>query len=56
LLNFLLLFREEEGATAVEYALIATLIAMAILGALTLLGSDVGVLFGKTSAAVEAAP
>lgn len=32
-------FRDEEGATAIEYGLIAGLIAVVLVGALTALGS-----------------
>lgn len=32
---------DEEGVTAIEYALIATLIAVAIVGSVTLLGNSV---------------
>lgn len=32
--------REEEGATAIEYGLIAALIAVVIIGALTALGDN----------------
>jgi len=35
----------DEGATAVEYALIASLIALVIIGAVTLLGQAVAGLF-----------
>lgn len=35
-------WKDEEGATAIEYALIAGLIAVAIIGALTLLGNKIG--------------
>jgi pilus assembly protein Flp/PilA len=36
IMNFL---REEEGVTAIEYGLIATLIAIVIIAALTLIGT-----------------
>ena len=39
--------REEDGATAIEYALIVGLIAIAIIGALSLLGGNITTLFGK---------
>ena len=32
-------FKEEEGATAIEYALLASLIALAIIGIVTTLGT-----------------
>lgn len=34
-------FKDESGATAIEYGLIAGLIAVVIIGALTTLGSNV---------------
>ena len=37
----------KEGATAIEYGLIAALIAVAIIGALTLLGGDIGNTFNN---------
>ena len=40
------LAREEKGATAVEYGLIVGLIAVAIIAAITLLGGQLGTLFG----------
>jgi pilus assembly protein Flp/PilA len=41
--------RDESGATAIEYALIAALIAVAIVGAATTLGEDIGDVFGSVS-------
>lgn len=40
-------WKDEEGATAIEYALIAGLIAVAIIGALGLLGGEIGGLFNN---------
>lgn len=40
--NFL---REEEGVTAIEYALIAALIAVVIIAAVTLVGEEVSQTF-----------
>ena len=37
---FLGLFRNESGATAIEYGLILGIIALAIVGTVTTLGSD----------------
>ena len=39
------LIRDERGATAVEYGLIATLIAVAIIGAAGLVGTNLNDLF-----------
>ena len=36
------LFRDESGATAIEYGLIAALIAVAIIGAATTVGTNLG--------------
>jgi pilus assembly protein Flp/PilA len=39
----------EDGATAIEYALLAAMIAMAILVAVTSIGKTVGGVFTKTN-------
>ncbi len=41
---------DESGATAVEYGLIAALIAVAIITALTTVGTKLTAMFGKISA------
>jgi pilus assembly protein Flp/PilA len=38
----------EHGATAVEYALMVSLIAIAIIAAVTFLGGKIGTLFNNT--------
>lgn len=38
--------KEEEGATAIEYGLIAALISVAAIGAMTALGTQLSTLFG----------
>ncbi len=43
--NLIRLMKNEEGATAIEYGLIASLIAVAIVTALTLLGSKLSGVF-----------
>ena len=43
-------FKNESGATAIEYGLIAALIAVAIIGAVTTLGSKTSSTFDKVSA------
>ena len=40
----------ESGATAIEYGLIAALVAVAAITALTTLGTDLGTTFGDVSA------
>ena len=41
--------KDESGATAIEYGLIAALIAVAIVGALTTLGTGLTGLFGRVN-------
>lgn len=41
--------RDEEGATAIEYGLIAGLIAVVIIAAVTLVGGDLASLFNEIS-------
>ncbi|PZO03603.1 MAG: Flp family type IVb pilin [Alphaproteobacteria bacterium] len=45
---------DESGATAIEYGLIAALIAVVIIGAVTLLGTRISGAFGKVSTAIGA--
>ncbi|MDP2355316.1 MAG: Flp family type IVb pilin [Beijerinckiaceae bacterium] len=40
---------DESGATAIEYGLIASLIAVAIIGAVTTLGTKLTTTFGSVS-------
>ena len=48
--NLLKTFADDQsGATAIEYALIASLIAVAIVGALTSLGTKLSSEFGEVS-------
>jgi pilus assembly protein Flp/PilA len=47
--KFLKLFKNEDGATAIEYGLIAALIAVAIIGALTTVGSRLNATFTNVS-------
>ena len=43
-------FSDESGATAVEYALIASLIAIVIVGAITAIGTQLSGTFNEVSA------
>ncbi len=46
--NFITRFaKDESGATAIEYGLIAALIAVAIIGAVTLLGDNLATTFNN---------
>ena len=47
--NFIKLLRDNEGATAIEYGLIAALIAVAAIGAMTSVGSKLGTTFNNVS-------
>jgi pilus assembly protein Flp/PilA len=48
--NFL---SDESGVTAIEYALIASLIAVAIIGAVTTIGTNMTTVFGEISAQLK---
>jgi len=50
--RFLKLIRNESGATAIEYGLIAALIAVAAIGAMTSVGSKLNTTFGNVSNAL----
>ena len=43
--KFLKLIRNDEGATAIEYGLIAALIAVAAIGAMTSIGTNLNTTF-----------
>ena len=47
--------RDESGVTAMEYGMIAALIAVVILGVLQTLGTNLNTTFGSISSAVSAA-
>lgn len=44
--------RDEEGATAIEYGLIAGLVSIAIVTVVTTMGTDLGGIFTKISTAL----
>ena len=48
--NFL---QDEEGATAIEYGLIAGLIAVVIIAAVTALGTEIKTVFEKIGTAIK---
>jgi pilus assembly protein Flp/PilA len=50
--KFLKLFRNEKGATAIEYGLIAALIAVACIGALTTVGTRLNTKFTAVGTAL----
>jgi pilus assembly protein Flp/PilA len=51
--KFLKLIRNEEGATAIEYGLIAALIAVACIGALTTVGTNLNTKFTAVGTALS---
>ena len=51
--KFLKLFRNDEGATAIEYGLIAALIAVACIGALTTVGGNLNTKFTAVGTALN---
>ena len=52
---FMELVKREDGVTAPEYALIAALVAVVIIGAVTLLGTNVQAGFNAIANAIGAA-
>ena len=46
------LFKNEKGATAIEYGLIAALIAVAAIGAMTSIGTKLSTTFNNVSASL----
>lgn len=48
-------WKDEEGATAIEYALIAGLIAVVIIAALTTLGDQIGGMFNGIADKIKTA-
>lgn len=48
-------FKNEDGATAIEYGLIAALIAVAAITAMQGLGNELGTTFNTTSSAMQGA-
>ena len=50
--NLIRLIKSEEGATAIEYGLIASLIAVVIIGVLTTLGTSLSAKFQTIAAAL----
>ena len=49
------LFRDETGATAIEYGLIAALIAVAIMSTVGLLGTELNTTFGAVKTELDTA-
>ncbi len=47
--------KDESGATAIEYGLIAALVSVAAIAALTTLGGDLVTTYGDISSAIQGA-
>jgi len=47
--------RDEDGATAIEYGLIAALVSVAAIGALTAMGENLNTMFETVSSALSGA-
>lgn len=45
--------QSEDGATAVEYGIMVALIAVVIIGAVTLIGTNLDALFGEVNDAID---
>ena len=54
--SFKTFWADEDGATAIEYGLLAGLIALAIVGGATALGGSINTLFTAVSTALDAVP
>ena len=50
--KFLKLIKNEEGATAIEYGLIAALIAVAAIGAMTAIGTQLNTTFSTVASSL----
>jgi len=56
MLNFVRnLMKDESGATAIEYGLIAALVAVGLIGALTTIGTELQSAFNAVAGALETA-
>ena len=53
--TFIRFAKDEEGATAIEYGLIAALVSVAAIGALTAMGGSLSTMFNTVSSSLSAA-
>ena len=53
--HFAKLLRDESGATAIEYGLIAALVAVAVMSTVSGLGKQLNTTFSKTSSQLSSA-
>ncbi len=55
LTKLMLFLKDDSGATAIEYGLIAALVSVAAIGALTAMGQSLNAMFGTVSSALNTA-
>lgn len=48
--------RESDGSTAIEYAMVGSLMAVALIAAMSSLGQSVAATYGKVGSALEGTP
>ena len=53
--KFTTFLTDEDGATAIEYGLIAALVSVAAIGALTAMGNSLSTMFNTVSSALSSA-
>ena len=53
--TFIRFAKDEDGATAIEYGLIAALVSVAAIGALTAMGGSLSTMFNTVSSSLSAA-
>jgi pilus assembly protein Flp/PilA len=53
--KFAMFLNDEDGATAIEYGLIAALVSVAAIGALTAMGNSLGTMFNTVSSSLSSA-
>ncbi len=53
--NIIRFANDEDGATAIEYGLIAALVSVAAIGALTAMGNSLSTMFNTVSSALSGA-
>jgi pilus assembly protein Flp/PilA len=55
LTNLMFFLKDDSGATAIEYGLIAALVSVAAIGALTAMGQSLSTMFGTVATALNTA-
>ncbi len=53
--KLVMFLNDEDGATAIEYGLIAALVSVAAIGALTAMGNSLSTMFNTVSSALSGA-